>query len=92
MKKRADDREKIDERRASSPAPSMPLPNERDASNDQRESSPRRLIKRAHDDLADGLVDTDQHGTEAARAFAGASEGSARKRGPRAAKRKRVGP
>jgi len=95
MKKRPNDRQEIDQRRAGSAVPSMRLPHERDTSNDRRESSPPRVMKRAHDDLAYGLVDPDERGVEAGRAFARNLEGSAGKRSPsapRAAKRRRTGP
>jgi hypothetical protein len=45
-------------RGAEAPAPRRP--DERDESADSQASPPRAVVKRAHDDLADGRVDTDQ--------------------------------
>ena len=37
----------------------MRMPHERDESEDSQESEPRKVIKRAYDDLMEGQVDTD---------------------------------
>lgn len=39
------------------------LPHERDESPDGQDKEPRGVMKQAADDLAQGLVDTDLHGT-----------------------------
>ena len=39
------------------------LPHERDESPDDQDRQPRGVMKQAADDLAQGLVDTDLHGT-----------------------------
>ena len=39
------------------------LPHERDESPDGRDKAPRGVIRQAAEDLAQGLVDTDLHGT-----------------------------
>lgn len=39
------------------------LPHERDESPDGHDKEPRGVMKQAADDLAQGLVDTDMHGT-----------------------------
>ena len=39
------------------------LPHERDESPDGQDKQPRGVIRQAADDLAQGLVDTDLHGT-----------------------------
>ena len=39
------------------------LPHERDESPDGHDKAPRGVMKQAADDLAQGLVDTDMHGT-----------------------------
>jgi hypothetical protein len=95
MKKRANDRAEVPGRRDDSPDPAKRLPHERDESNDPQEVAPRRVTKQAHDDLKDGLVDTDERGVEAAPSFTRAVEGGARKRNARPSvtgKRKRPGP
>lgn len=38
------------------------LPHERDESFDSQEDAPRPLIKRAHDDIQEGQLDTDRRG------------------------------
>ena len=38
------------------------LPHERDESFDSQDDQPRELIQRAHDDIAEGQVDTDRRG------------------------------
>lgn len=43
---------------AAAPAPRRP--DERDESADSQASAPRAVVKRAHDDLASGRVDTDE--------------------------------
>jgi len=94
MKKRSNDPAEVPGRRDDSPDPAKRLPHERDESN-EREAAPRRVTKQAHDDLKDGLVDTDERGVEAARSFSRAFESGARKRKARpalTAKRKRRGP
>jgi hypothetical protein len=40
--------------------PAPRLPHEHDESSDSQTSQPREVIKQAHDDLANGLVDTDR--------------------------------
>jgi hypothetical protein len=47
----------------------MRLPHEHDESSRQTGTPPRRVIKRAHQDLTTGRVDTDERGLKAARAF-----------------------
>ncbi len=37
----------------------MRMPHERDESDDSQESGPRKVLKRAYDDLMEGQVDTD---------------------------------
>jgi hypothetical protein len=46
------------------------LPHERDQSTRQPATPPTRVMKRAHDDVQRGLVDTDTRGDNARRAFA----------------------
>lgn len=38
------------------------LPHERDESNDSHTTKPRRVLKQAHDDIAQGQQDTDRRG------------------------------
>lgn len=57
--KRHDSRAGLQEgKRESSPR----LPHERDESFDSQEDAPRPLIKRAHDDIQEGQLDTDRRG------------------------------
>jgi hypothetical protein len=45
------------------PTPPMALPHERDEANDQTRPRTDAVMKRAHDDLAEGQVDTDMRAT-----------------------------
>lgn len=50
-----------DDDRVGTPAPR--LPHERDESHDSQTDKPRDVIRQAHTDIEDGLVDTDRRGT-----------------------------
>lgn len=59
--KRHDDREGLRENRGR--AESSPrLPHEHDESFDSQADAPRHVIKRAHDDIQEGQLDTDRRG------------------------------
>lgn len=56
------------------------LPHERDESPEGRDKAPRGVMRQAADDLAQGLVDTDLHGTPGMDRAAGGGSGSGQAR------------
>jgi len=65
-------------RRIVAPASPVRLPHEEDESSRQPGAAPAREMKKAHHDITAGLVDTDERGVTAGRAFRRAFGGKAK--------------